>query len=565
MGGANGYAQFGEMHCATSDPPGHQATIGIMAHEMGHLLGLPDLYDIDNSSKGIGDWSLMAGGSWNSSNLQAQGGDSPALLDPWSKYFLGWVTPIQVTTTMVGQSIPASANNPTVYQFLAGSALTGTGQYFLVENRQLIDYDVGLPGAGLLIWHVEESKTTNSQECIPGGTPACNSSVHYKVALVQADNSYGLERGQSDGDRGDPYPGTAGNRSFTPSSLPNSNLYNGTLSNVYVTDISDSGLTMTATLSLAAPPPRCLQPIAMPAIVNGTLTTDDCRTSVRGSEFYADQYVFSGTAGRRLAIALTSVAFDTFLYLLGPSGQVILLDDDGGGGLNSRIPPFGGFISLPVTGTYTIVATSFAANGTGAYALSVVVPASGDFNGDGKSDILWRHSSGEVHAWLMNGTSRSSGGLLDDVDASWTVQGTGDFNGDGKADVLWRHSSGLVYVWFMNGGSIASAGSLGNVGSDWVIAGIGDFNGDGKADILWRNASGIMYLWLIDGLRIIGAGSPASVGPDWTFEGVGDFNGDGKSDILWRNTSGLVYFWLMNGTSIIGAGIPGDRRPGLDG
>ena len=63
----------------------------------------------------------------------------------------------------------------------------------------------------------------------------------------------------------------------------------------------------------------------------------------------------------------------------------------------------------------------------------------------------------------------------------------GDFNGDGKADILWRHTSGAVAIWFMNGSHIAGMGSLGNISADWVVERVGDFNGDSKADILWRN------------------------------------------------------------------------------
>jgi FG-GAP repeat len=68
----------------------------------------------------------------------------------------------------------------------------------------------------------------------------------------------------------------------------------------------------------------------------------------------------------------------------------------------------------------------------------------------------------------------------------WTTVGVGDFDGDGKADILWRHTSREVPIWFMNGTTIASVGLLGRVGTDWTIAGVGDFNGDGKADILWQ-------------------------------------------------------------------------------
>jgi M6 family metalloprotease-like protein len=266
--GGSGYAQFGEMHCAASAPPGHPATIGVMAHEVGHLLGLPDLYDTDGSSEGIGNWSLMAGGTWNGVALV---GDLPALLDPWSKYVLGWVTPIQVTDTLTNAMIPASAATATIYQLGTGSALTGTGEYFLVENRQQIDYDAALPAAGLLIWHIEESRFTNTSECIPGGLPACSASVHYKVALVQADNAYDLERRQNRGDGGDPFPGATGNRSLTGVSAPNSNLYGGTPSNASVTSISDSGDIMTATLSVLVGQPTVS---ASPASIlpGGTLT-----------------------------------------------------------------------------------------------------------------------------------------------------------------------------------------------------------------------------------------------------------------------------------------------------
>jgi hypothetical protein len=183
-----------------------------------------------------------------------------------------------------------------------------------------------------------------------------------------------------------------------------------------------------------------------------------------------------------------------------------------------------------------------------------VIQGTGDFNGDGMSDILWRNSStGEVYLWLMNGTSIASQSSLGVVASAWVIQGVGDFNGDGKADILWRNSStGQVYLWTMNGAAISSQGAASAATSDWVIQGVGDFNGDGKADILWRNStSGQVYLWLMNGTAITSQGSPATVSSDWVIQGVGDFNADGRSDILWRNsTSGLVYVWLMNGAAI---------------
>ena len=181
----------------------------------------------------------------------------------------------------------------------------------------------------------------------------------------------------------------------------------------------------------------------------------------------------------------------------------------------------------------------------------------GDFNGDGKADILWRHTSGALYIWLMNGVNVIGTGSPGSVPTDWTVAGVGDFNGDGKADILWRHSSGVVFIWLLNGVNVIGIASPGTVATDWAIAGVGDFNGDGKADILWRHSSGVVFIWLLNGTSVIGTGSPGSVPNDWSIQGVGDFNGDGKSDILWRHTSGAVFIWLLNSTSVSGSGSPG--------
>jgi hypothetical protein len=222
---------------------GVQTTMGIFAHEYGHALGLPDLYDTDYTSEGVGQWSLMASGNWNSVSRE---GDRPGHLDPWSKYKLGWITPFQVQGTLWNTPIYQASSYAYIYQLRTGSPAKG-GEYFLVENRQKAGFDEGLPGAGLLIWHIDEGKTDNDMECYPGG-PAC-SSQHYRVSLVQADNRYDLEKNANRGDGGDPYPGTANKTSFNSGSSPNSSLFTGKAGNVSVTSISSSGYMMTATLS----------------------------------------------------------------------------------------------------------------------------------------------------------------------------------------------------------------------------------------------------------------------------------------------------------------------------
>jgi hypothetical protein len=173
---------------------------------------------------------------------------------------------------------------------------------------------------------------------------------------------------------------------------------------------------------------------------------------------------------------------------------------------------------------------------------------SGDFNADGKADILWRDAEGNVAIWLMNDTSVAGGGVVANAPTSWKVQGIGDFNGDGKADILWRASDGSVSVWLMDGVTIAARATLVTVPNTWTVGGIGDANKDGKADIVWRNADGSVVTWLMNGASFTQVVSTATRGAHWSIVGVADFNGDGKVDILWRNiTNGENNIWHMDG------------------
>ncbi len=210
--------------------------------------------------------------------------------------------------------------------------------------------------------------------------------------------------------------------------------------------------------------------------------------------------------------------------------------------------------------------TTFTSSGSpGAPTSDWVIQGVGDFDGDGKSDVLWRNSTtGEVFIWLMNGTTFTSSGSLGTVSLDWNIAGVGDFNDDGKADILWQNSTtGQVYIWFMNGTTMNGGGSVSYVSSGWNIVGIGDFNGDGDADILWQNsATGQVYVWLMTGTTITSQGSPGSPTPDWGIQGIGDFDGNGKSDILWQNsTTGQIFIWFMNGTTYSSTGTPGSASP----
>jgi len=249
---------------ATPNPNGKLIGVGVFAHEYGHVLGLPDLYDTDNSSEGAGNWTLMAGGAWlgpltpfvwNGNNYQEIIGDVPSHLDPWSKYYLGWINPASVAGNNLNQPVAAaSSTSPNFYRF--GTGTPTSGEYFLVENRQKIGFDSYLNGAGLLVWHIDgttvsnllPSNSVNNNECKSVAPGACaNSASHFGVALLQADNLLQLENNSNRGDASDPFNSP---KTLTDSTVPHSKFWSGTPSWMNISSISASSATMTATLSM---------------------------------------------------------------------------------------------------------------------------------------------------------------------------------------------------------------------------------------------------------------------------------------------------------------------------
>jgi hypothetical protein len=193
----------------------------------------------------------------------------------------------------------------------------------------------------------------------------------------------------------------------------------------------------------------------------------------------------------------------------------------------------------------------------------------GDFNADSHSDILWRDARGRVAVWQMDGALLEDSSFVEDggtrvrVQPSWTVSGSGDLNGDGKADIVWRHDNGEVGVWEMDGPHLLSASLLMqgttplNPGNPWKIDGVADLNGDGKADLIWRGPGGDVGVWLMDGEQVQSSslvsqgGVPIAPGNSWSILATADFNGDGKADLLWRGSGGEGAIWTMDGTELL--------------
>ncbi len=203
--------------------------IGVISHETGHFLGLPDLYDTDGTSSGAGAFCLMAGGSWNGNN-----GTSPAHMSAWCKQLLGWIT-VQPITVANTYSLADVTDSQRCFKLKGG--LSGS-EYFLIENRFGGGFDAGLPGSirGLLIWHIDDSLTDNRNE------------NHYWVDLEEADGPQDLQSGDNNGNDNDYW--RAGNATeFSSTTTPSSNGYDGAPLGLIVSSIGTAGPTMSLTIS----------------------------------------------------------------------------------------------------------------------------------------------------------------------------------------------------------------------------------------------------------------------------------------------------------------------------
>jgi immune inhibitor A len=208
--------------------------IGVCAHEIGHLVfGWPDLYDTDESSEGLGNWCLMGGGSWNGR------GDVPAHPSAWCKLGQEWVT-VRNRTANGSITLTDVKTDHTIHRFWKDG---GDGdECFLVEYRRKAGYDRELPGEGVLIYHVDDTVEGNDNE------------RHPQVKLMEADNLNHLHNGSNRGDDGDPYPGRSVNRAFDVNSTPGSKSYAGIDTCVSLTNITLTGSTATADVTVSCVP-----------------------------------------------------------------------------------------------------------------------------------------------------------------------------------------------------------------------------------------------------------------------------------------------------------------------
>ena len=185
--------------------------IGPHCHEIGHALGAMDYYDTDYEDDGeyigTGDWDVMASGSWNNEGI------TPADFNPYVKaYDFGWITPKDLPSGDV--TIHPSCIDSGNYYILKSSYST---DYYLIENRSKEKWGYGVPGAGMLVFHIHPELANSGNNINSMAPQKCY--VVCASSRMQRPGSSPSSYGDINSD-GCPYPGTSNNTNFGQSSIP---------------------------------------------------------------------------------------------------------------------------------------------------------------------------------------------------------------------------------------------------------------------------------------------------------------------------------------------------------
>jgi M6 family metalloprotease-like protein len=216
-----------------------------ISHELGHVLGLPDLYD---RSQGItperrrwvvGCWSLMAAGAWGCGSDDREGWFRPTHFGAWEKVLLGWVSTVDPGEPALDLSFslePVQAGQEVLKIPLEPDVAPANSEYLLVEYRTQEGFDVDLPASGVLVYHVDPK--------LHGNWPCETCPQHYRVGLLEADGNDGLRRtfleGGNRGEPGDAW-GVDGPGTLTPGTYPSTRLTSGASSPVTIYRIAVEG------------------------------------------------------------------------------------------------------------------------------------------------------------------------------------------------------------------------------------------------------------------------------------------------------------------------------------
>jgi M6 family metalloprotease-like protein len=169
--------------------------IGTICHEFSHCMGFPDMYDVNyGGNYGMNSWDLMDQGSyngeWNGGNTSwstVSAGYRPAGYSAYERWVCGWDTPIELTDPQKitnlkpagGTSTGASDFGKAYVVYMPASTKAITGEYYLLENREWLNWDQGLPWFGLMIYYVDYDETAWTNNKV-------NTTSHQRMSMFQA-------------------------------------------------------------------------------------------------------------------------------------------------------------------------------------------------------------------------------------------------------------------------------------------------------------------------------------------------------------------------------------------
>ena len=295
----------------------------------------------------------------------------------------------------------------------------------------------------------------------------------------------------------------------------------------------------------------------------------DVGSDVRGAVDYAtdvDWWRFD-LPSRGTVVISTAGSVDTVGRLANTAGDLVAEDDNSGDDGNFRIE------RALEPGVWYVRVAGNSDDDTGDYTLSLSFESEalsptlqrisrlGDFDGDGRADVLLQRDDGFWYYYAMDGRrhiSERSGAATLTRNLRYDLAGVGDFDGDDRDDVILRRDDGAWYYYAMDGRRhIAEQSGPASLTRNlrYNLVGIGDFDGDGRDDVLLRRDDGAWYYYAMDGRRhISGRNGPANLTRDLRYDlaGIGDFDGDGRDDVLLRRDDGLWYYYAMDGRRHIG-------------
>ncbi len=202
---------------------------------------------------------------------------------------------------------------------------------------------------------------------------------------------------------------------------------------------------------------------------------------------------------------------------------------------------------------------------------SLMVQAASDFGGPTPAPDLVFHSTtaagGGAVRFLSSAFSVLGMASISPLlpSPSWYVAASGDFNLDGRTDVVVHNRlSGQYFYRYLNGTTSLGNSPILSRPLPWYIVGAADMNGDGRTDLLWRNKStGQNELALMNNTAVLGSVALPAMPLTFYVGATADYTADGRRDIVWHNpASGQVLLWRMSGTSLSSTSTIGSMTPG---